>query len=150
MNINDSEASTTKLPSWPGSQRATFRSSIDTDWLITVRPRIGYVFQNWLFYATGGLAVTEMKAKWAYWDSIQGVGESDSASKVKSALILGGGIEVGLWKNWTIKGEYLYADFDKVSGSGVLPGFGIIQPTPFHHTMDLETHIIRAGLNYRF
>ena len=148
MNINNGETLATRLPSWPGS-RVTFRSSIDTDWLITVRPRIGYVFQNWLFYATGGLAITKMKAQWAYWDS-RGLGESDSASKVKPAWILGGGIEVGLWKNWSIKGEYLFTDFGKVSGSGIFPGFGIIQPTPFYHNMDLETHIVRAGLNYRF
>jgi outer membrane immunogenic protein len=148
MNINNGEAATTGLPSWPGS-RVTFRSSINTDWLMTVRPRIGYAFQNWLFYATGGLAITKMKSKWAYWDS-RGLGESDSASKVKPALILGGGVEVGLWKNWSIKGEYLYADFGKVSGSGVCPSFGIIQSSPFHHKTDLKTHIVRAGLNYRF
>ena len=153
MNINNNETLTTGLPSW-GDAPATFRSSIDTDWLLTARPRIAYAFENFLFYATGGLALTEIKAKWAYFDQFKGLGEYASKSKVKAGWTLGGGIEVGLWKNWSVKGEYLYADFGKVSGSGIFPSFnsgGItIQPQPLRHKMELKTHVLRAGLNYRF
>src|SRR5260370_5830226 len=34
---------------------------LGSDWLVTVRPRIGYAFDRWLVYATGGLAVANQK-----------------------------------------------------------------------------------------
>jgi len=37
-------------------------SYANSDWLLTLRPRVGIASNNWLFYATGGLAVTNIKA----------------------------------------------------------------------------------------
>ncbi len=43
--------------------KVTVGSSISTAWLFTLRPRAGVVVNNnWLFYVTGGLAVSELKS----------------------------------------------------------------------------------------
>ncbi len=34
----------------------TINQSVSTSWLFTARPRIGYVYNNWLFYGTGPTA----------------------------------------------------------------------------------------------
>jgi outer membrane immunogenic protein len=56
--------------------------------------------------------------------------------------------------NWSVKGEYLYANFDTVSGTSTnLTAFApaIAFPSnPFTHSFDLKTSIARAALNYRF
>jgi outer membrane immunogenic protein len=47
----------------------TFSSSVSQNWLFTLRPRVGVlVGPNLLLYATGGLAVSQIKARFAFDD----------------------------------------------------------------------------------
>ncbi len=130
------------------------RTKVHTDWLFTARPRIGYAANNWLFYVTGGLALTRLTADFRFTDTFTappGALESASATSTNAGWTVGGGVEVGLWTNWSVKAEYLYTDFGKVSTGGVLtnpPGFATTNP--FSHSADLKTSIGRAGINYRF
>ena len=48
----------------------TVNSSLTTDWLLTLRPRVGVAANNWLFYGTGGLAVTKLNANWSFSETI--------------------------------------------------------------------------------
>jgi outer membrane immunogenic protein len=49
------------MPSGSG-QTFAVTTSVDTSWLFTARPRIGWLVQpQLLLYATGGLAVTNLK-----------------------------------------------------------------------------------------
>jgi outer membrane immunogenic protein len=98
------------------------------DWLGTVRGRLGYAFDRFLPYVTGGLAVGGVKT------SVAGFGDS---SDTKAGWTVGGGIEAAIAGPWTAKVEYLYVDLgssDTVLGSSA----------------DFRTNIVRAGLNYRF
>src|SRR5260370_3254265 len=45
----------------PRSTLFPYTTLFRSDWLVTVRPRIGYAFDRWLVYATGGLAVGKQK-----------------------------------------------------------------------------------------
>jgi outer membrane immunogenic protein len=47
----------------------TVNSSVSTDWLITLRPRVGVAANNWLFYVTGGLAVGNVKSNFNFTDT---------------------------------------------------------------------------------
>ena len=38
----------------PGNPTFTVNQQVKTDWMWTVRPRVGYVNNNWMVYATGG------------------------------------------------------------------------------------------------
>jgi outer membrane immunogenic protein len=95
----------------------TVKTSVSTDWLFTARPRLGMVANNWLFYGTGGLAVTKLKADWSYTDTAWLSVESASASATKTGWTVGGGIEAALPGNWLIGGEYLYVKFGSVSAT---------------------------------
>jgi outer membrane immunogenic protein len=98
------------------------------DWLGTVRGRLGYAFDRFLPYVTGGAAFGNIKT------SIAGVGDS-SDSKV--GWTLGGGLEAAIAGPWTAKVEYLYVDLGK---GGSIAG----------SDANFRTNIVRAGLNYRF
>jgi outer membrane immunogenic protein len=129
----------------------TISSSLSTDWLFTARPRLGFVANNWLFYGTGGLAVTELKASWSYADDFAGGpgSESASASAVKAGWALGGGIETALPGNWIIGAEYLYVDFGSVST--VSTNFAPVAPgTVFNHSANLKSDIVRARVSMKF
>ena len=132
----------------------TINSSVTTDWLFTARPRLGWAINNWLLYVTGGVAITELKGNFIFTDTFATALETASASKTKAGWTVGGGVEAGLWSNWSVKAEYLYVDFGSVStNSANLTAFvpPIAFPTNvFSHSLDLRSNIVRVGLNYRF
>jgi outer membrane immunogenic protein len=102
-------------------------------WLSTARGRIGYAYDRWMPYVTGGAAFGDIKG------NVAGFG---SQSETRTGWTVGGGLEAAIAGPWTAKVEYLYVDLGKGScGTGVCG-----TPTD----VDFKAHIVRAGLNYRF
>jgi outer membrane immunogenic protein len=101
----------------------------------TVRGRIGYAWDRFMVYGTGGWAYSDTKA------SFSGPGGSVSDSKWGSGYALGGGVEYGFTTNWSVKAEYLYVNARSVNL--VLAGVPV-------STGDYHYNVVRAGLNYRF
>jgi len=100
-------------------------------WLGTARGRIGYAFDRVLPYITGGAAFGNIKATQA------GVG---SVSDSNVGWTVGAGIEAAIFANWTAKIEYLYVDLGDVSCTTCIPASNV----------DFRSHVVRAGLNFRF
>jgi outer membrane immunogenic protein len=125
----------------------TVFSSVSTDWLFTLRPRLGVALNNWLFYGTGGLAVTKLNASWGFTDSFVGGGrESVSVSETKIGWVAGGGIETALFNNWLIGCEYLYMRFNDISGSGKI----VANDDVLNHSSNLSASIVRARVSKKF
>ena len=97
-------------------------------WFGTLRGRVGYAFNNILFYGTGGLAFGELRAE------TFGLSESQTSA----GWTLGVGTEFGLAPNWSAKIEYLYVDLSEsqFTITGVSNGY--------------RFGVIRAGVNYHF
>lgn len=129
----------------------TIHQDVKTQWLFTARPRVGYAFDRTLLYVTGGVAVTELKYN-AVFSDVFGNGVTGSVSKTVVGWTVGGGIEYAFAKNWSLKGEYLYADFGNVSTAGTKNAVLIGNSgtgNPFTHSADLSLHLARVGLNYK-
>jgi outer membrane immunogenic protein len=105
-----------------------FSCETKNSWLATARGRVGYAFDRFLPYVTGGLAVGDIK------NNVSGFG---SSTETKAGWTVGGGLEAALTGPWTAKVEYLYADLGR--GTSVLGS-----DTKFNAS------IVRAGVNYRF
>jgi outer membrane immunogenic protein len=148
LSLSASRSITTQYISAPGTF-FTINQSVKTDWLFTARPRVGWASDNWLLYVTGGLAVTELKYNNLFTDTFAAAFENGSISKTKAGWVVGGGVEYGLTRNWSVKAEYLYMDFGDVSSTGVV-STSIAESAPLNHSADLKTNIVRAGINYRF
>lgn len=103
-------------------------------WLGTARGRVGYAFDRFLPYVTGGLAVGNIKASTPLF-----LGQSAT----DAGWTVGAGLEFALVNNWTLKAEYLYVDLGKFNC-----GFNC----SLLATDNVSSHmnIGRAGLNYRF
>lgn len=142
----------------------TINSSISPDWLATIRGRLGVASDSLLFYVTGGLAFTDLKANYQFADlcgtyAACGVGgypvgfETASISAIKAGYAIGGGIETKLQGNWSVKVEYLYVNFGNVSTGGLLTGAAQIalgsNNNPFTNSANLSASIVRLGLNYK-
>jgi len=143
----------------------TVTSNTGTTWLATVRGRLGYAVNNYLMFATGGAAFTDLHGSFAFNDTYgnaaghPNANESSFFSDTKAGYTIGGGVEAGLWGNWSVKGEYLYANFGTVStSSNNLTAFtpALLSPqisfpsNVFTHRFDLKANIARVALNYRF
>jgi outer membrane immunogenic protein len=136
-----------------GTDSATITSSVRTNWLFTVRPRLGVVFNNWLFYGTGGLAVTNLRANWNFVvNSVANfVSESASASANRAGWTVGGGIETMLPGKWIIGAEYLYVNLGSVSAfSTNASAAGTPITNRFNHSADLTSNIVRVRLSKLF
>jgi outer membrane immunogenic protein len=130
------------------------------DWFATVRGRVGYTADHWLWYVTGGAAFARIESNHVFTDGpgllnpqIPTTLATSNASFNRGGVALGAGVETALAGNWTAKLEYLYVDFGSVTDTiaTTIPGFGGGGlPATVTHTSDIRDHIIRAGLNYRF
>jgi len=126
-------------------------SSHKTDWFSTLRVRMGYVVDDWLFYGTGGIAwthgsttrtITQVNNP-ALVSSL--LGASASSSGQNTGWTLGGGVEYGFWRNWSVNVEYRYMQIN--------PSRDFFFPIPSanrHVSAVEDINTVRAALNYHF
>lgn len=119
-----------------------------SDFYATFKGRIGFAWDKWLFYATGGgIAVNYRTDVVDHRDGLRGI-EMLNASRqdLDRGWTAGGGAERMIGCHWSIKAEYLRYTLDNQDFSGRGVHFGGTS----HFIGDTEGNIIRAGLNYRF
>ena len=115
-------------------------------WLDTQRLRLGYAWDSWLLYGTGGAAIAQ-----------EGVRLCDTLAIacVKSDHMVvgwtaGAGMAYALG-NWSFRLEYLYVDlgttfFPEIETQLTAGGNGLT----IARDVKLTNNIVRAGLDYRF
>ena len=117
------------------------------DWFGTLRGRIGYVQNNWLLFATGGVAWVHGTATRTLTAAVNPalIGQSRSASGTDIGWMVGGGVEYAFAPNWSVNVEYRYMQVD--TGRDFLYSASIAD---VH--VDATDHIstVRIGLNYHF
>jgi outer membrane immunogenic protein len=132
------------------------------EWLSTLRGRVGWTENCFLWYVTGGAAWGKVDANYAF-QSVQPNGGTifttapfaANTSSTKSGYTVGGGVEtqltwLGASNHWSAKMEYLYVDLGSIANTFNVPttvGNGVHSYTS---TSNIRDHIIRVGLNYRF
>jgi outer membrane immunogenic protein len=117
----------------------------DIDVFGTVRGRLGYAWNNWLLFGTGGFAwgdahLTRTQLVGTVNNAIPGTVESASAIGVGWAA--GAGLEWGFARNWAARIEYLHLDLGTQSFLFPLAA----QRIDAKATID----VARFGLSYKF
>lgn len=105
-------------------------------WLGSVRGRIGYAFNNFLVFGTGGWAFANI-------DHTNFGPPVDSFNNDRSGWTLGGGVEYAFQKNWTARVDYRYYDFGTYTRSA--PTNGILP-----YSVDNRLQTVTVGLSYKF
>ena len=124
-------------------------------WLGTTRGRVGFVAtpdNRLMIYATGGVAYGGGSSNFSVFDATTGSFWTGNPSSTRVGWTAGGGVEYALTNNWTIKGEYLYADlgsssFNSLGNTAALINFPGVAVTG---KIDYNASIFRAGVNYKF
>ena len=118
-----------------------------TQWMWSLRPRLGYVAGPWLFYGTGGIATSDIKVKLEFSDNRSPPNFiSSDKSKTKTGWIAGAGAGYALSPNLSVKGEWLYADFGSIRTT-FTSASGFVSLTS---KAKVRTNIARIGVDYRF
>lgn len=128
----------------------TITESSRSDWMATIRGRLGLAAGRVLFYGTGGVAFADSQSA----DTLNfptllpaatftGTG---ARSSVQTGWTAGGGVEWAFNDHWTAKAEYLYAGFP-TSTTGMTTINGTIRQA---YSDQLAVNLARLGLNYKF
>jgi outer membrane immunogenic protein len=108
-----------------------------SEWLATVRARVGYAFDRILVYGTAGAAFGNIQT---------GLNPpSTFDSSVEAGWTAGGGIEFAFARNWTAKVEYLFVDLTNAACTTVANCGGAAGSI-----VSFDESIVRAGINFKF
>jgi high affinity Mn2+ porin len=125
--LDDGIVTSRTTPIGPVTEKLNFVS--------TVRGRVGYAFDPWLIYATGGLAWSQAR----FLEDSGLTGNEDKVLRMRAGWALGAGAELAIAPGWTARLEYLYDHLGKASGT--FPSGTGYEST----TVDLQS--LRLGLN---
>ena len=113
----------------------------------TLRGRLGYVHNNWLFYGTAGLAwshnqFVRMQLVGTPVGGTATPGTTESLLRTRLGWAAGLGVEMPVAPHWTARAEYLFTGFGNTD---------VLFPAGAQRfNSDLAIHSVRAGLNYQF
>ncbi|HKS84675.1 MAG TPA: outer membrane protein [Pseudolabrys sp.] len=117
---------------------ATYSDKLE--WFGTARARVGWAFDRWMPYVTGGWAFGHGKIEGT---AISATTVAFNGGHDYSGWTVGGGVEWAFLNNWSAKVEYLYIDFGDGPTVAVSPALNIVSGR-------MTDNVVRAGLNYKF
>lgn len=112
----------------------------DMEWSGSARVRAGYAFGQTLAYVTGGVAAANYTVDFY---SVPTANTATIHNQTHLGWTAGTGVEHAFTDRWTARVEYRYSDF----GEHTLTAAGGLFPDG---NVNLTTHDLRFGLNYRF
>src|SRR5207302_7215723 len=84
------------------------RQSYEMNYRATLGPRVGYAWDKFLIYATGGLAIGDLKFSQTIVEPQSVFTEKGSTDDTQVGWTVGGGIQYCLTEHWSARVEYRY------------------------------------------
>ncbi len=146
----------TVLAAFPGFPANSLRAQTTEHWMATARARLGYAWDKWMVYVTGGGAWAGVRESAFCGGNAVGavnpcfviagnLGPAALSEQTLSGWTVGFGAEYALGYGWSIKGEYLYMDFSSKNYFGTT-----ITPIFSEWNVHLRQSVARFGMNYKF
>lgn len=139
--------------------RTAKTADLSLDYFGTVRGRLGYDFNGWLVYGTGGFAYGHASLDYTSNFLLGGATvtsvSTGTASEMHTGWTAGAGIEYAINPHWSVKAEWLHVDL----GTEDYPAVGTTTvvatgaQSPFNgdgFRSHLTFDAFKAGANYRF
>jgi len=121
---------------------------IRNDWQASIRGRLGYAWDRFLVYGTGGVAFADVKATISLVPVVGTPGFFASDSRTSTGWTVGAGFAYAIWDTVDIGVEYRYSQFDR--DSFALGTVGGILPAGFAASSRIETNEVTARVNWHF
>jgi len=120
---------------------------LKNDWQASVRGRLGYAWDRWMIYATGGVAFANLKATVGLVATPVNPAVFFSTDQTKTGWTVGGGFAYAITDNLDLGVEYRFSQFDFSNDLGSVTG---IFPAGFTINPRLDTQEVTARLNWHF
>ena len=149
-NFGDDDVITVPANTVLGMPPLKFATTYKLDWISTLRGRIGVPFQDLLVYGTGGFAFADVSMDSSVTVSDPPIGSLvGSTETTKVGWTLGGGAELALCDNITVKAEALYFDLGSISLNATASP-SLMTTASKDVVQKIEGVIARAGIGYKF
>jgi len=119
----------------PGDEDYSAETKID--WMGSARVRLGYAFDRFLPYVTGGVAFGNANFEERNLGDFYGKADLDL-----TGWTLGAGAEYALTDNWILRGEYRYTEFGEEDFTS--------EESTDEYSVNIHTHDFRIGAAYKF
>jgi len=136
----EADATFTGPTDGPALARSPVPFNTTIDYVGTVRGRVGYAFDRFMPYLTGGVAWGHTRINV---NDADGVTPLFPVGHYQAGWTAGLGLEYAVSGNWTAKAEYEYVDLSRKTYD--LSGFGLGSVN-----VDPRIHLFKLGLNYQF
>ena len=140
-DIEAADIKGTGLYSLNGGVPITDHIDSKTDWQGSVRGRLGVAANNWLLYATGGVAFANIEH--TYVTGISGPPVT-AFSTTRAGWTVGAGAEYGFTPNWRARIEYRYTDYGTLTNNVGTQFVGALQD------QKITDNSVRVGISYKF
>ncbi len=113
---------------------------VSQDWQGSARARLGFAFDRWMVYGTGGASFTEYERR----VFTAGAGFGERLTSARTGWTIGAGVNFAFTDHLILGAEYRYTDFgrNRFASSRAFPGLTGSQ--------DLSSHSARASVAYKF
>ena len=132
---------------------STYSFGGSVDYFGTIRARLGYAYDRFLPYITGGVAYGKTAYTYhtvtndpAGYDNYV---QADDFSSTNWGWTIGAGAEYAITNNWTLKAEYLYVDLGSSDYTAATSSYEFGDHV-YTGTWDTKFHTLKAGVNYKF
>ena len=143
------KASVTVATDFSGLAGSSNTHTYTSDFLSTVRGRLGFAWDRALIYGTGGLAMADYQIqRMQNGAGLAPAGNSQTVSDFRIGWAAGAGVEYAFSDMITGRVEYLVAGLESASNSYNFAAFGngtVTQSSPTAYV-----NIVRGGLNFKF
>ena len=127
--------------------------SANTEWLSSIRAKLGFVGWNTLWYATGGGALANMEyAATSFVGPAGSLNSVTSFNTTKSGWVVGGGAEWMATTNILLRAEYLYYGINtSANGSAGVSPASAVWPLPVNYSWARDNvQVLRFAGSYKF
>ncbi|WP_374373101.1 outer membrane protein [Dongia sp.] len=130
----------------------TLKQRVEADWMVALRPRLGWAQDNWLVYVMAGPTLSRLKIETDYSDNVGTGAEGHSSdSETKLGYVIGIGGDYAIDKNWSVSAQYSYTDLGTVdTRTHVFNASQAANPGDIDSSVDLSSHMAMIGFTYRF
>ncbi|HXB98420.1 MAG TPA: outer membrane beta-barrel protein, partial [bacterium] len=127
------------------------QQTVESDWVLSLSPRLGYSFGKLLVMGSVGLAFTDTRYEQIFTETDANGHESKTMSLDGPSLTGGADVEWGLTAHWILRADYQYLDIGRISSSSNNLFAGSAYPSStFRDHFSVVDQIGRLGLDYRF
>ncbi|MDH5181170.1 MAG: outer membrane beta-barrel protein [Gammaproteobacteria bacterium] len=123
-------------------------STIKSNLGIAIRPRLGYIVNDTLYYGVLGIAFRQFDYHFLFTDTYQPITIPLDKSTWALGYVIGGGMEKKMSGDWLLRADVTYSQYDAAideqSHATTLPGAG------FDHKVDFTETSLRVGIVKKF